>query len=97
MRAALTRNDAALRASAQPAPTSATVTPESASPSSIAPFIPTRSSPFACWSRPAGTRSGMTPSIAGENSAVAVPASTASRQSADSGACPVSTIAASPA
>lgn len=86
-----------MRASAQPAPTSATTTPDSASPSSIELFMPTRSSPFARCSRPAGTSSGMTPSIAGENSAVAVPASAASEQSAHSGACPVNTIAASPA
>lgn len=82
---ALTTNYAALSASAQPAPTTATATPDSASPSSIELFIPTRSSPFARCSRGAGTSSGTTPSIAGENSAVAVPASAARAQSAHRG------------
>ncbi|MCX4515557.1 hypothetical protein OHA27_35645 [Streptomyces sp. NBC_01619] len=59
--------------------------------------MPTRSSPLACCNRSTGTTSGTKPSIAGANTAVAVPATTASRHIAVSGACPVSTIAASPA
>ncbi|MDO0927089.1 hypothetical protein QQY24_17335 [Streptomyces sp. TG1A-8] len=94
--AALTTKEAAFRASAQPAPTHATVTPDSARPSSREPLVPIRSSPLACCRRRAGTTSGTRPSIAGANRAVAVPATTASRHTAATGARPVSTMAARP-
>lgn len=83
---ALITKDTAFSASAQPAPTRATVTPDSASPRSSELLVATRSRPLACCSRSAGTTSGTMPSIAGANREVAVPAAAASRHIAVSGA-----------
>jgi hypothetical protein len=77
---------------AQPAPTSATIAPAIATPRMREPFSPKRRNPLAACSCAGGETSGMTPVIAGQNSPVPTPASTAHNASATSGAQPVNSI-----
>ena len=71
--AALTRNVAASKASAQPAPTPATTSPASPAPTIEVVLLASRSSAFACWRRAALTTLGTRPLEAGKKNAFAVP------------------------
>ena len=68
--AALTRNVAASKASAQPAPTPATTSPASPAPRIAVVLFASRSSAFASCSRPALTTLGTSPLDAGEEERV---------------------------
>ena len=70
---ALTTNVAASSAIASPGPVSATTTPATAGPATLATLRVTPSSALACCRRSGGTVCGISPMSAGMNTAAAVP------------------------